>query len=247
MSLIAWITSKFGPQGMTQKHFRYPALAEANKALIALEEEIVNIQDISHEMEMYKQAQSVPEKKRDIAFIPIYFALERYVVEHPPPATRHAYTRDQLREKVKTRADLGQMNPMFHLIFSAENEQADHLLKIGAVDLMQLLLTGLGQAQLQGVVKKAAVGTPLELIKITDDGILFLDVHARFKGQSKAEVVAAYQKLYSGLYEEVKNFFGEQVAVQQVQVIRQKFEKTYSGASDLLSLVINALPVTNQS
>ncbi len=227
---------------MLQKHFRYPALAEANKALICLEEEVTNIKDISHEMEMYKQAQAITEKKRDLAFIPIYFALERYVLEHQPPAVKNVYTREQIREKVKSRVQLDQMTPMFHLIFSADNEQADHFLKIGAVDLMQLLLTGLGQNQLQVVVQKAATNTPLALIKITDDGILFTDVHPKFQAMTKADVVAAYQQLYKGLYDELKSFFGELVAKQQALAIRQKFEKIYSGGGDLLSLVTNVLP-----
>lgn len=242
MSILAWFRNQFGPAGIATRHFRYPALAEANKALIALEEEIVDLAQVSHEMDMYKRAQYVSEKKRDIAFIPIYFALERFLLEHQPPVTRHAFTRDQLREKVKSRVDLEQMNPMFHLVFSQENEQADHLLKIGAVDLMQLLLTGLGEGQLKLLVKKIAAGTPLALIKISEDGIYFGEVHPKFVTKSKAEVEAAYKQLYAGLYEEVKSFFGEQVAEQQVKVLRQKFEKIYRGAEDLLSVVINALP-----
>jgi hypothetical protein len=233
--LKGWLT----PHALRPR-FRFPALAEANKALLAVEEEIVDFNQVAPTMERYKQALAIPEKDRDTAYIPIYLALEQFVATHQPPIVREVLTKQQIRQKVSQILNLDQMNESFRLIFLPDNEQTDHLLKIGALDLLKFLLQGLGRPQLEALLKETIGPTPLAMIVINDDGISFADVHARMKLLPKDQVVAAYQQLYQVLFAEVKNLFGDKIAVEQATIADRTIALLYN--DEFLSLYLSALP-----
>ncbi len=239
MSLFSKV-SLWWANRVIQKRFRYPGLAEINKAIFAIEEEIVDRSKFSHQLEHYVKAQEVPEKDRDTALIPYYFDLERFVIEHQPPVTKRPLTKEQIRTKIKERAELPQMNELFRLVFLPDNEQADYLLIIGIVEMLNFLLSSLGHAQLSALVKLYAGNTPLSLIVVEDDGVTFTEVHKKMAELSLAEVVTAYRNFYVGLFEEIEKLFGASAALTLITASRTKIEKLYDG--DLASLFINTLP-----
>ncbi len=239
MSWLRNIRSWIAERG-AQRRFRFPALAAANKVLLTVENEITDFSQVSQQMEAFKKAQSIHEKDRDQSYIPIYFSFEEFITSHQPPVIKEPLNVEQVREKVRQSVDLNQLNEQFRLIFLPPNEQADHFLKIGALDLLRFLLTSLGKAQLISLLKDNVGNTALEAIEVNDDGISFENAHKRAQLFTKDEVVSAYQKLYKALYSEVKNLFGEKAAMEIVSSTRQKIEHSYS--SELVSLFINTLP-----
>src|SRR5689334_20065897 len=100
MSIIGSIRSWLAMRGI-RRRFRYPAMAEANKALMAVEAEVTDFTQLSKQMEAYKEAQGVPERQRDLAYIPIYLSIEAYVANQQPPLVKEKLTRDQIRDKVR--------------------------------------------------------------------------------------------------------------------------------------------------
>ncbi len=243
MSLISHINEWFSSRSI-KKHYRFPALAEINKAIFALEEEIVDRSKLSHQLEHYVAAQETPERDRDTALIPYYFELERFVIEHPPPVTKRVITKAELRSKVRETADLDQMNPLFRLVFLPDNEQADYLLMIGLAEVLNFLLTSLGHIQLTALISEKTNGSPLRYIVVKDDGVVFDEVHRQMSEKSLPEVTEAYQQAYSGLYAEVEKLFGASAGRTLIDGAKRKIEKLYD--SDLVSSFLNALPVTAQ-
>ncbi len=227
------------PQGL-QRRFRFPALAEANKALFALEQMVNDPKQISQQLEMYKNAQDISEKKRDIAFIPIYFSLEQFIVSHQPPIVTAVMTKDQVREKIKQVVELDKMSEEFRLIFLPSNQQADHLLKIGSLEFLEFLSTSFGQAQLLEVIKQSVGQTPLGKIAVSDDGISFDAVHPGFQSTDIGVIGDSYKRLYQALYEEIKNIFGVETARSLTNTSYKRIKDTYE--DELVSLFINTLP-----
>lgn len=223
-----------------RRQYRYPAMAAANRILLLLENEVADFTAMSAIMEEYKKAQGIKESERDLAYIRIYFELEQFLVSHQPPVIKRALTVSQIRDIVRQTVDVNQLGEYFRLVFLPENQQADRLLKIGAMELLRFLVTSLGQSQLLVVIHQSVGATPLGEIKITDDGISFEAVNARFAKLSTQEVLAAYTGLYAALYTEAKNLFGENTAKEVVGQAAQKIKGYYPDG--MVSVFLNALP-----
>lgn len=222
-----------------RKQYRYPALAAANKVLFTLESEVADFASISAAMDSYKRAQSINETRRDLAYIPIYFQLEEFLVSHQPPTVKTVMNVPQIREKVRQNVEIQDLSEPFRLVFLPENEQVDHLLKIGAMEMLRFLLTSLGPVQLNDLVHEMSGQTPLQAIKVTDDGISFEQVHPRMILHSRDEVFGFYQHFYQGLYNEIVSVFGDKTAAEQIESTKQKLAGWYP--EGLVSVFLNAL------
>ena len=223
-----------------QRRFRYPALAAANRVLLLLESEITDFEAIGQTMDHYKRAQDVSEPERDLAYISIYFELEQFLSTHQPPVTKEILTVAQIRDKVRASVDIKELKEPFRLVFLPANQQADRLLKMGAMETLKFLLTSLGQVQLTALIGKTVGQTPLAAIKATDDGISFEDVHPQLTDLTTEEVAKVYRQLYSAIFTEVKNLFGEQVLEELVDKSTQTIKSYYP--AELSSVFTNILP-----
>lgn len=237
--MFLWLNKLFNRRAY-QPRYRYPFLAEANKALFALEEEVSDFQLINEQMEKYREAQELPEKDRDLAFIPIYLSIEQFVLQNKPPITKHVWSKQQLRDKVRSKINPAQMGERFRLIFMPENQQIDHILKQGILPLLNFLLTSLGRNQLEIVLKESTGATPLGAVTVSDDGILFSAAHQQFQLLPLEQVLSAYRHLYRGVFNEIKKLFGEPVALEQVKLAGEKINHTYD--QELYSIYLAALP-----
>ena len=235
-SIKQWIASR-----ADRRRFRFPALAEANKALMAVETEVVDFDQIKPQMDQFKEAQAQPERARDLAYIPIYLSIEEFVSTHQPPVVKQATTRADLRNKVRSLLDLEQMNENFRLVFLPDNQQADHFLKIGALELLRFLLTSLGRTQLEALIREAVGTTPLVNIEVNDDGVSFENAHKGIQSLPKADVIAMYKRLYAAIFNEIKNLFGEKEAIDLVATTRREIKERYD--KDFVALYDSVLPL----
>jgi len=73
----------------------------ADSLLLYLRSLIAKEDSIADELAEYEKAKDLPEIKRELAYIPIYFALEEFIVGNKPPLVKGRFTKETLRDDVR--------------------------------------------------------------------------------------------------------------------------------------------------
>lgn len=173
------------------------------------------------QLESYAGAKRLPPLERVLAYIPVYFSLEEFIVANKPPLVRDIYTKKGLRESVRKVVPLEQLLPPFRLIFLPENEQLVFLYEIGIQRIAEYAVAYIGLQQISKIVSASTYDTILNAASVDGHGIHLPLPYTRFNHLSSESIVSSFKTLYTALYKEVGKAFGEAKAS---ELIRQTFD-----------------------
>ncbi len=200
---------------------------------------LINRKDlISEQIKKYEQVKRLPRAEREFAYIPIYLALEKFILANKPLVIKRAFTKGSLREEIKKNIQLEKLDEKFRLLLLPETEQVFTLYNLALNFPIQYIRTNLGPKRVQSFVATAIKGTILE--KTRFDGLRFYFESLRKRKISQDEIISSFSQLSYALSDEIRIRLGEKAAGEVIAKTYRFVQTTYG--DEFTSQILKVLP-----
>jgi hypothetical protein len=183
--------------------------------LMAFVKNYINREDlIANELTQWKEAQTYSVDERSLRYLPIYFALENFLIKNRPLIVKQELTKDLVRDEVRKNIDISQLDIPFRLVFYSGVQQKLLLFETGLFSCMKKVFDTMGKARVLALVSEATNDTILKDISVSSGGVDFRMVNNRANVYSSAEVISAFKKFYVVLFRGIRQTLGEGSAIE---------------------------------
>ena len=229
------------PEGILGHERRTSLSPKAAEEVIIYLTEILKKEEIGEHLKAIEETKKLPLEEQSEAFFNIYLNLQHYIIEQRPSFKRKEITLSDLKEKIRRRVNVKDLEDKFQLLFLREDEVLAKL--VG--DLVK-------ECAANFIDKKALVEAGKEIIKktrllrnmeISEEGLInFEPLFVKLK-KVKADRVktlnSTLSKVVLAIYGKSKSILGESQAKKLFQTAYANLQEKY-GAN--LLLVLKVIP-----
>ncbi len=185
---------------------------------------------------------SVPVNKlqRLSLIIQTYVSLEDFITHNKPLIVQNTYTKEKLREEIRSKFNVFALPRPFQLYFLPEKEKVFLLYSGYTQALAEYIIKQIGVNGLQNLISKATAGTIFEGIRVTDEKTM-ATFHEHLPDITLTELSDIFRKVNTSLFQHIAKSFGEHIALKLTKENFQQIKEIYD--YDLVSRYLRVIPV----
>jgi hypothetical protein len=217
------------------------AEAEPSRELIEYVLKLISRKDmIAPQLDSIKKADSLPKQERENAYFLVYLELEKFIVEHLPPAVKKKFTREKLKKEIKKRIDINSLNEDFKILFLEREQQVAELFVIFCEKFIKKILPIWKPDKLKKFIKEFTKGTNLTIE--LEKEISFSKLHKKVITSSEEEIpylAPSLSSFLSILYKMSLSTIGEAKTKTSFDIVYKEIKEKY-GSLPLFSDFLRA-------
>jgi signal transduction histidine kinase len=198
---------------------------------------------INTQLKELKKADSLPKQEREKVYFFIYLELEKFIVEHLPPAVKKKLNREKLKHEIKKRIDIKTLSEDFQILFLEKEQKVAELFIIVCEKFVKRILPLWKPPKLKKFIKEFTKGTNLTID--TDKEISFKKLHQKIIDSSEEEIsyfTPSLSSFLSILYKRSLSVIGEDKTKNSFTPVYQEIKEKYG----LLPLFSDFLRATSE-
>ncbi|MCH8003213.1 MAG: HAMP domain-containing histidine kinase [Nanoarchaeota archaeon] len=122
---------------------------------------------IKPQIDKIADAETLPEEGKEKVYFSIYLELEKFMIDHLPPAVEKSFTREELRKEIREKINTQNLEHRFKLLFLGEKEQLIELFNMFYGLLLEQMVSFWAAGDLQKFVSENVKGTMLDSLGFT--------------------------------------------------------------------------------
>lgn len=194
---------------------------------------------IAHIIQNLKRSAPSQKSTRDRQTIQTYLLLEDFIIHNKPMVVTRAYTKDELRDEIRSKFPIQKLPEEFRLIFLPHIEQLFHVYTTYTSELAQYILNQVGPTQLQAIYSTVTKNTPFAGIDVTTTQAK-PEILKHLSEVSENDLTQLFTKVNTALYQNIANSFGENSARELTQHNYYNFKEIYD--YDLITMYLRVIP-----
>lgn len=167
---------------------------------------------------------NLPPAKREAYYAQAYLKLEDFITKNRPPLTKKVFTKESLRQEIKSAINIKELPEGLRVIFLDEAQRRVLLFEIVTKEFVSYIASYIGEQSLHDVLESAARGSAFSRLAVTAEGaegINFSGLDPIPAGFSAKDITSYFKSLYLALYEKIVESFGKPKAL---EMVRAQFE-----------------------
>lgn len=214
--------------------------ADIADQIVVYTRNIIVRQDLIKQItEKYDKSLHLDTRSRLNTSIQTYFSLEEFIARNKPLVVQRSYTKESLREEIRTKFDIYTLPIPFQLCFLPEVQQLFLLYSSYTQKLAEYIIKQVGMKGLQNLVDSITVGTKFQGLSIKDQKKLTA-LYRELPQVTAVELTSLFQKLNDALFQHIAGAFGENIVLDLTLQHYQYIKETYT--YDLVSHYLQIIP-----
>ncbi len=203
------------------------------KSIVVREDLAESLREKLKKEPQYKSAAPV------IRLIQEYFLFEDFITHNKPLVIIRPYTKESLREEIRTKFSINELPNELKLIFLPKKEQLFQTYLAYTSEMSQYIINQVGSAQLQSIYNQVTSQSPFAGIDITAKDVQ-VQVIKRFSQVDEEELTELFTKVNAVIYQHIAVSFGESTAMDITQKCYARFKEIYD--YDLITSYLKVIP-----
>ncbi|MBU4456717.1 MAG: cell wall metabolism sensor histidine kinase WalK [Nanoarchaeota archaeon] len=191
-----------------------------------------------------RKADLIPIEEREKTYIISYIELERFILEHEPPAVKQKFTKESLIKEIREHIDINSLSPEFKLLFLKEREQILEMQLIFLEEFLNKILPLLEPKALNRFIEKKTKDTFVEGISIENNKLNVRILERRFNNISEKNIgdaISDFSNFLISLDTEMRLLLGNEETENLLMPIYDKLASSY-GVLSVFSEFLRTIP-----
>jgi len=191
-----------------------------------------------------KKAELIPVEDREKTYIISYIELEKFILEHEPPAVKEKFTKELLIKTIREHIDINSLSSEFKLLFLKEREQVLELQLIFLREFLNKILPLLDSKAFQRFIDKKTKDTFIQGINIVNGTVNLKVLERRLNILDEKKIedsIADFSNFLISLDSEMRLLLGNEETEKLAMPIYDSMASSY-GVLSIFSEFLRNIP-----